>query len=181
MNGNAFKSPPRRPRPLSTEECELWTIVTRQVRPLAGKTVAASKPATPTAAADTTPPPRRAGLATSKESSRSETLAPFERRLKQRLARGVRQLDGSIDLHGLTLNQAYTALLSFLTQARQRGARVVLVITGKGSSPDAVGVLRQQVPQWLRSVRLRQHVLAFAPAHAGHGGEGALYVRLRRR
>jgi DNA-nicking Smr family endonuclease len=75
-------------------------------------------------------------------------------------------------------------LLAFLHSAQARGGRVVLVITGKGAPTDDYtserGVLRRQVPRWLRLPEFRSHVVGFEEAHLGHGGEGALYVRLRR-
>jgi DNA-nicking Smr family endonuclease len=110
--------------------------------------------------------------------------ARLDRRLRQRLARGIIAIDARIDLHGLTQAEAFAQLTAFLRRARRDGARTVLVITGKGGAGDrdasARGVLRRQVPLWLSSSGLREAVIAFAPAAAEHGGTGALYVRLRR-
>jgi DNA-nicking Smr family endonuclease len=89
-----------------------------------------------------------------------------------------------VDLHGLTLAEAHDLLARFLRAASAQGARVVLVITGKGgpAGPERErGVLRRQVPLWLKAPVLRDLVIGFAAAHGSHGGEGALYVRLRRR
>src|SRR5262249_45537948 len=110
-------------------------------------------------------------------------LEPFDRRLKQRLARGTEPLDGRIDLHGKTQSEAHAALLSFLRKAHSHGARFVLVITGKGGRDDwsERGVLKRQVPQWLRLPEFRGYVVGFEDAHSGHGGAGALYLRIRRR
>ena len=108
----------------------------------------------------------------------------LDRRLKQRLGRGLIAIDARIDLHGLTQAEAFGQLSAFLRRARRDGARTVLVITGKGGMGDGDGpprgVLRRQVPLWLSATGLREGVIAFAPAHAEHGGSGALYVRLRR-
>jgi DNA-nicking Smr family endonuclease len=104
------------------------------------------------------------------------------RREKQHLARGRAAIDKRIDLHGLTQAEAHVALCHFLRRAQHDGARFVLVITGKGGragEPER-GVLRRQVPHWLGLPELRDIVLAFEEAHVVHGGEGALYVRLRR-
>ncbi|MEM1047052.1 MAG: Smr/MutS family protein [Pseudomonadota bacterium] len=97
-------------------------------------------------------------------------------------------IDGRIDLHGMTQRSAHGRLLSFLDQARSHGSRVVLVITGKGvRTPDApgshreTGVLRRAVPLWLEEPAFRALVAGYSPAHRSHGGDGALYVRLRRR
>jgi DNA-nicking Smr family endonuclease len=109
----------------------------------------------------------------------------LDRRQKQRLARGTEAIDGRIDLHGRTQSEAQTALLGFLRRAQAEGARYVLIITGKGKPneagfSDGRGVLKRQVPQWLRLPEFRLLVLAVEDAHAAHGGGGALYVRLRR-
>jgi DNA-nicking Smr family endonuclease len=84
----------------------------------------------------------------------------------------------------MTQAQAHTALVRFVRGARADGAKFVLVVTGKGSrSADVAGergVLRRQVPLWLQLPELRDAVVGFEEAHVAHGGEGALYVRLRK-
>jgi DNA-nicking Smr family endonuclease len=114
-------------------------------------------------------------------------LVPLERRLRQRLQRGQIDLHGAVDLHGMRQAQAHRTLQSFLRQAQANGARVVLVITGKGSSAraaaatiEAEGVLRRSVPLWLQAAELRSVVIGFEQAGIAHGGAGALYVRIRR-
>jgi DNA-nicking Smr family endonuclease len=108
---------------------------------------------------------------------------PLTRRERSQLSRGRKDIDARIDLHGLTQTRAHRALLRFLQNASGEGLTFVLVITGKGRStgPDAErGVLRRQVPQWLALPEFRSLIVGFDEAHVGHGGEGALYVRLRR-
>ena len=112
-----------------------------------------------------------------KPPSPASTLA---RRERQQLARGKAELGGRIDLHGMTQAEAHDALLRFLRRAQAEGAKFVLVITGKGGPGGDRGVLRRQVPLWLALPELRACVLGFDVAHVGHGGEGALYVRLRK-
>jgi len=107
-------------------------------------------------------------------------LAPLGRRLRKRVARGSQSIDGRLDLHGLTQAEAHDALARFLRAAQARGAGIVLVITGKGDAHGERGVLKRQVPMWLRLPELRGMIVGFEPAGIGHGGEGALYVRLRR-
>jgi DNA-nicking Smr family endonuclease len=82
----------------------------------------------------------------------------------------------------MTQTQAHAALLRFVQRAQAQGARFVLVITGTGTrgSPNERGVLRRQVPLWFELPEFRRYVLGFESAHVGHGGEGALYVRIRR-
>jgi DNA-nicking Smr family endonuclease len=108
------------------------------------------------------------------------TLSPLGRRLRQRVARGREAIEGRIDLHGLTQAQAHSALLHFLRDAGAREARLVLVITGKGARDGQRGVLKRQVPQWLATPEFRAFVVGFEDAHVAHGGEGALYVKIRR-
>lgn len=121
--------------------------------------------------------------------TKSPPLAPFDRRLKQRVARGRDAIDARIDLHGMTQRQAHSALLRFLRQAQAEDAKVALVVTGKGGGDGGVtgvselggrGVLRRQVPLWLALPEFRHFVVGFDEAHGSHGGQGAIYVRLRR-
>ena len=111
-------------------------------------------------------------------------LAAIARREKQKLARGRVEIDARIDLHGMTQSQAHAALARFLRRAQGNGAKFTLVITGKGvravDGTSERGVLRRQVPLWLQLPELRDVVVGFEEAHVAHGGEGALYVRLRR-
>ncbi|MBN9064132.1 MAG: Smr/MutS family protein, partial [Rhizobiales bacterium] len=99
---------------------------------------------------------------------------------------GRRDIDGVLDLHGMTQSAAHDALNRFLHRKQREGASLVVVITGKGAGGSAFdpdrerGVLRRMAPHWLRMPDLRPLVLGFEAAAAHHGGDGALYVRLRR-
>jgi len=113
-------------------------------------------------------------------------LAQFDRRLRQRVARGHTKIDLRLDLHGMTQQQAHAALLRFLHRAQAEDAKLALVVTGKGlgavsSSASERGVLRRQVPLWLSLPEFRRFIVSFEQAQSAHGGEGALYLRLRRR
>jgi DNA-nicking Smr family endonuclease len=182
-----------RRRQLSEEEQALWRGFARSIKPLRRLRDPAPERTADAAAAD----PRksaadgaRGGLPRVKESAETLrpttlALAPMDRRLKQRVARGRETIDNRIDLHGYTQAQAHTALLAFLQRAQRNGARLALVVTGKGVARGAQhgaerGVLKRQVPIWLALPEFRPFVLGFEVAHVGHGGEGALYVRLRR-
>lgn len=174
-------------RRLSGEEHALWETVTRSVKPLKRRRravkleepVPAAKAAHAKPAPAAPPPP-----AVAAPRPATPPLAPLERRLKQKVARGVAAIDARIDLHGMTQERAHRALIRFLRKAQAEEARLVLVITGKGraAAPDASerGVLRRAVPQWLALPEFRALVIGFETAHSGHGGEGALYVRVRR-
>jgi DNA-nicking Smr family endonuclease len=184
-----------RRRSLSDEERALWTGIARSITPLhpsrrsvevpeptqAGKVAAK----TLTKAETSAPPRSRAALPNETRSEKkTPPLAPLGRRLKQRVARGHEPIDARLDLHGFTQTRAHAALLRFLRRAQTDGVRMVLVVTGKGTSkggePHERGVLKRQVPLWLSLPEFRSLVVGFEDAHIGHGGAGALYVRLRR-
>jgi DNA-nicking Smr family endonuclease len=170
-------------RGLSAEERKLWGQVTRSVAPLRRRPllVDAAQPATPGRPKFLSAPTRSTPAA----ARAAPSLEPFDRRLKQRLARGSESIDGRIDLHGKTQSEAHAALLAFLRNAQRNGITFALVITGKGGSArdggSERGVLRRQVPGWLRLPEFRGYVVGFEDAHTRHGGAGALYVRIRRK
>ena len=181
-----------RRRVLSYEERVLWTTVTKAIEPLRAPAQDApdadGEPATKNAEpARPAAEPRKASPPLAPQKPLPPPLAPpltpLGRRLKQRVARGKQAIDARLDLHGLTQTQAHAALLRFLRNAHARDARLVLVITGKGQRSEGErerGVLRRHVPQWLGLPEFRSFVVGFEDAHVAHGGEGALYVRLRR-
>ena len=105
-------------------------------------------------------------------------ITGIDRSSARRLQRGQMQIEDRLDLHGLTREQARKQLISFISRAVQRNIRNVLIITGKGR--DGHGILRQQVPIWLKDEPLRQYVNAISYAQPQDGGTGALYIRLKR-
>jgi DNA-nicking Smr family endonuclease len=114
----------------------------------------------------------------------------LDKRSAQRLKRGRMAIEGRLDLHGMTLDQAHGALDQFIDRAHRASKRCLLVITGKGRRPDEYqddrdrgprGVLRDAVPRWLAAGSYRDQVLSVEPARPQHGGDGALYVLLRRK
>jgi DNA-nicking Smr family endonuclease len=180
----------RRKRILTDEERALWEDIVREAKPLRNKhraakpetgspdaqaRVAAKAPASPLSRAPASPPKTAKPL--------MPPLAPLGRRERLQLSRGRREIEARLDLHGMTQARAHRALSAFLQRAHLDGLTFVLIITGKGRVGDAEaerGVLRRQVPQWLRQPEFRNLVVGFEEAHIGHGGEGALYVRVRR-
>jgi DNA-nicking Smr family endonuclease len=179
--------PPSRLRRLSDEEIALWVEVARSVSrrrgaslPTPSKPLPAKSPAPPIAAGSP--------LSEAKPAKpRTLPLAPIERRLKRELQRGRGAIDGALDLHGMNQAEAHQALRGFLRHSQARGAKLVIVVTGKGGPlgdlaefGDQRGVLRRLAPHWLREPDLRSIVLGFEEAGRAHGGSGALYVRLRR-
>ena len=124
-------------------------------------------------------------------------VTPLARREARRLVRDPESIDARLDLHGMRQREAYPALKGFLRASQARGHRLVLVITGKGGARETAretyeawettpfyesqrGILRRLVPEWLAKPEFRDVVAGVSPAHQRHGGEGALYVRLRK-
>lgn len=177
---------PRRPR-VSAQDEALWHAVTQSVTPLkrsrrtkkneaAAATSSPAEPAKSPAIRPRAPTPAKPRPS----SPKSPALAVLDRRARQRLARGTQAIDARLDLHGRTVEQAHAVLVRFLHRAQADGAKTVLVITGKGGGDGGRGVLRQQVPQWLALPDFRPLVVGFGEAAIAHGGQGALYVRVRR-
>jgi DNA-nicking Smr family endonuclease len=181
----------RRRRILSEEEHQLWESVARQAKPLRKKPRVIKASEAP--AAHSPPPPTQSPQAASSakpvkpakpnHAPSMPPLAPLGRRERSQLSRGKTEIDARLDLHGMTQIRAHRALLHFLQRASGDGLRFVLVITGKGrtTGPESErGILRRQVPEWLSLPEFRTLVVGFEEAHIGHGGGGALYVRIRR-
>lgn len=190
----------RRGRRVSAEEKALWDRIAEQAEPMHPKTTF-MKEAEPKPAPKRPPPrPIRPFDLGSKVDhqrdhdllpslSQSMKIAPLQMDAKAhgRLKRGKLKPEARIDLHGMTQNAAHPALLGFVLSEHAAGSRLILVITGKGRAKDYEapmpvrhGILRHQVPQWLRLPPLRDLVLQVTPANIRHGGEGAYYVYLRR-
>ncbi|CAA0110173.1 Uncharacterised protein [Starkeya nomas] len=185
---------PRRRRPLQPEEKALWEHVTRSIqpmRPLARmapvETPPEDAPAAETANRKAVKPARAPSLLPPPlpKPPGPPPLAPLEPKQRRRLSRGA-EVDARLDLHGMTQAAAHGRLIAFLRGAQGSGHSLVLVITGKGDGAPFLageggrGVLRRLVPQWLAAPELRAVVVGFETAARGHGGEGALYVRVRR-
>ena len=186
----------RRRRGLTEDEQRLWSHAVRDATPLR-ETVRSplAKPAKPEPAE---PPSTKAAIGEAATTRRpapgddpspqrarhSHALDPrrpidMDRRSWQRLKRGVMTVDARLDLHGLTQAEAHARLDRFLATQQARGARCLLVITGQGHRHG--GVLRKMTPRWLDTDPNRSRILAYAPAQLRHGGDGALYVLLRRK
>jgi DNA-nicking Smr family endonuclease len=154
----------------------------RATKPQLAAPDSASPVAAKAAAAPKVHPPAKVPRAPRPEVA-APPLAPLGRRERSQLSRGRKEIDARLDLHGMTQTRAHRALSGFLQRAHSDGLTFVLIITGKGRTigPESErGVLRRQVPQWLSLPEFRSLVVGFEEAHIGHGGEGALYVRIRR-
>lgn len=97
----------------------------------------------------------------------------------KKISKGKIAIDGRLDLHGLTQNQAYMRLYDYIEHAYYANNRIILVITGKGNLGR--GVLRENVPKWLAEGIFRRFIASYGESHAAHGGGGALYIRIRKR
>jgi DNA-nicking Smr family endonuclease len=181
-----MKDRQRAPRGLAPDDRNLWEEIKRTIKPLRGR-----KTEIPAADDDEPRPARRTPAKappTPFEQKRAikppPPLAQLDRRTRSRVARGRVEIDARLDLHGLTLERARTRLAAFLSSAQSRSDGLVLVITGKGSTGgrgQGTGALRREVPHWLSLPEFRSIVIGFEEAAQGHGGAGALYVRIRRR
>ncbi len=109
-----------------------------------------------------------------------DTTFAFDRRTYERLKEGRIAIEGQVDLHGCTQEEAFAAVNKFLDEAWFEGRRCLLVITGKGTARDGGGVLRSDVPHWITEGAHRERLIGIGPADSRHGGDGALYVLLRR-
>lgn len=173
-------------RELSPDDLKAWRYVTRSVAPLR------EMPRHPsTEEPDDQPRPHRQAApipadARPQAARRAPAAlklgatADIDRRTAQRFTRGEMAVDGRIDLHGLTLDEAHGALTAFIRGAAGRGARCVVVVTGKGKG-ESIGRIRAEAPHWLNQAALRPLILAVSQARAPHGGTGALYVLLKRK
>ena len=174
-------------RPLGPDEAALWARVLATVRPLPGKKPPVAPPRQsspePKAAAPATPDFRLRERAATAETPRPGTT--LDSSWDRRLSRGLAAPDFTVDLHGHTLATAYARLDAALAQAIVAQARVVLLITGKPPRPDserphARGAIRDAVGDWLAASRHAAAIAAVRNAHPRHGGQGALYIVLRR-
>ena len=169
-HGHGTKRPPRR---LTQGEIELWTVVTADVRPMRVRPVAPAPVEPPSA-----PPPAK--FIPSPPPPPPARIGDLDHRTRAKIKRGRLEVEVKLDLHGMRQDEAQRALNGFLRRAQARGAKVAIVVTGKGLSREEGGVLRRVVPMWLQAPALRDVVVSFGEAARHHGGEGALYVRIRR-
>ncbi len=192
----------RPPRGLSAEEAAAWARVAATVRPLNPPRALLGEGDQPKAGGgapteDTAPlpknrppvplHPRPAAGGPPPRDKLGEDRTGLDSTWDRRLSRGALRPDLTLDLHGHTLASAHTRLDDGLTQAKALGARVVLLITGKPRPAEAAdraerrGAIRAKVLDWLAAGPHGPDIAAIRPAHRRHGGEGALYLVLRRR
>ncbi len=171
---------------LSIEDYLVWTHVVQAVIPIGEKNkLKAPWERGQVASVTSALPARNNALKALKE--KHNWLCPcqehhIDRRTAGRSRRGRLSIESSLDLHGFGQTRAHVALRCFVERAWRLGLRSVLVITGKGTRANGgIGVLRAAVPLWLNEPDLRPKVLSFSYAQPRDGGEGALYLLIRRR
>lgn len=181
-------------RPLAPEDAKLWSLVTATVRPTGSRKAevvdaispddrtqaiaAAPKTAPPTvvrsgAPSPSAPKPRAVSVPT-----RTKAPEDIEPRRRRRISRSREPIGARLDLHGMDQDRAQLTVCEFVRRAYQDGMRAVLIITGKGTLGD--GILRRRAPDWLSDPGIRPMIAGFSLADRHHGGEGALYVALKR-
>ncbi|MBN2752692.1 MAG: Smr/MutS family protein [Rhodospirillaceae bacterium] len=188
------KPPRRKSRSLITpEDVRLWAQMTRHVTPLPH----AVPIVVPDAEQDQEPPetpdlPNYPGprlmprIITPVPTGRRQSAlthgstAGVDKRTAERFKKGDMEIESRLDLHGMTRDAAHDVLHRFICSSVAARRRLVLVITGKGRQSDGEGILRAEVPRWLNEPGLRSLILSFTYAQPRHGGEGALYVFLKR-
>lgn len=187
---------------LTDDELALWQAVARSVTPLKRKrpqkkiadaeavteakalpkASPAKRPKAPRAAVPAAPSPARpmAPPTPLTPNPAPGAMPGIDKRQGERFRRGRMAIEGKIDLHGRTQAEAHDALQHFIERAFKAGKRQILVITGKGMTQSKSGVLKTNVPRWLNEPLMRRLILAISQARPEHGGEGALYVLLKR-
>ncbi len=177
--------PSRRPTP---DEVRIWRAVVKDAKPLPGHALpveAETETMVPSPPPPPGPPPARPSVVPAPPRLQGQTdlhhghTPGLDRRSAERMKRGEMVIEATLDLHGHSQDLAHAELAAFIDRAWAAQRRCVLVVTGKGNRGG--GVLKAQVPRWLNQPPLRQHILGFSFARPHHGGDGALYVLVRRR
>lgn len=166
-------------RRLGPEEARLWRHVASTVKARPGRQLPPEPPAPAAAPAKGAPRPAPAapGKPAAPPRRPSAALHAIEPNRRRRIALGREPIGASLDLHGLSQDQARAALERFVGRCYGEGHRAVLVITGQGRLGG--GVLRRRLVEWLEAPPLRALVAGVSPAQRRHGGEGAFYVALK--
>jgi DNA-nicking Smr family endonuclease len=185
---------PPPPPPREASEAELWASATSGVRPVDRGPGTVAPPA-PRSAPEAFWDPDleavdalRALVSGDAPFDLSDTdefiegrVAGLDHHLVRKLRRGDFAVQGHVDLHGMTRDEAKQSVEAFLRSSRNAGKRCVLVVHGRGlHSKDQLPVLKDALKTWLSTARFARHVLAFATARPADGGAGAIYVLLRR-
>lgn len=178
-------------RRLTGDEKALWHSATDDVRPLRSQAARAPEEAprhgrhrevNPPSQVhrDFVPPPINGHAARPLPALTAGETIGLDRRRMERLKRGRLEIDGVVDLHGLTQEAAHRRIERYVHESVTAGRRCILVITGKGAVSQGGGILRRRLVEWLNAPSCRPYVVAFVQAQPNHGGSGAFYVLLKR-
>ena len=177
----------RNHRDLTPEEMALWARVASTVTPLGSKVRKAPLPPVKGPVRQADAPAKAAGSVPVSAPQQPHVAHGLDASWDRKLSRGTVPPDYTLDLHGCTLDAAHGRLIHGLTQARAMGARVVLLVTGRPRPTDAAdrasrrGAIRAKAIDWLAASEHAHDIAAIRGAHPRHGGQGALYVVLRKR
>lgn len=189
------RKPPPGPEPGPEDDRRLWKLVASTVTPRVAekpekmRSKARIRPVKTSTALPLDPPTHLASIAPLRVSP--EELKPatpkvpkgpaegIEPNRKRRIVKAHDPIGARLDMHGLDQDQARATLEAFIRRAYDDGHRAVLVITGKGKIGH--GVLKQRTPEWLAGSGMREMIAGISTADQRHGGEGALYVALKRK
>lgn len=196
----------RKKKQLTEDDHEIWEVVKASLTPMRPekRKIVVEKPPVAPMMAKPKPvagkPLTRIGRSMAEPKIRFD-LAPdpmlgvaqnqrvMDQRTHAKMRKGKLRPEAKLDLHGMFAAHAHNELLSFVRRCHAEGKRLVLVITGKGSTtsdeagimPSRQGILRHSLPHWLSSAEMRVLILQITPAHIRHGGGGAYYVYLKRK
>ena len=170
------------------KDVDLFAAAMAGVKPLEGSKRGARRRKPAVAGPPPAPPAKRAAdtpKAVQPAPAGPSGIEVFDRDVDRALARGRRQPEATLDLHGMTLAAAERAVAGFLAESTEQGRRVVLVVTGKGLRVESGklfgGRIRAEFPAWLERPENRSRVAGVRQAHPRHGGSGAFYLLLKRR
>lgn len=169
----------------NNDEIKLWDAVAKTVRPMHDSLetplpVSVPQPKDKSRVREKSQSIAQRDDGSTKHHKPSPQPSQLDRRTAEKLRKGKMPVEAILDLHGMTQDQAHSALKGFVSRAFEQQKRCVLVITGKGLRSDGDGVLKTRLPLWLSLEPLCNMVLQSTPAHKKHGGGGAFYLYLKR-
>lgn len=172
-------------RDVTPDEKDLWEEITRADKPIKKRSRVAVKPKLSGKKVESAYTPQVSIPYRALSELVKGEYVGIDRNTQDRFRKGEMDVDGRLDLHGFTYDEARLRVADFVAMHYGRGSRFLLIITGKGTfrkeEGERTGILRSALPGWLSEADIRPYILAFDGAKARHGGSGAFYVLLRRK
>ncbi|MGD8325568.1 MAG: Smr/MutS family protein [Sphingomonadales bacterium] len=165
---------------LDDKDLKLWRYAMRDVTPLKGEKTAPTLPNAKRPIVLRDLHHEDAPALRISQQPQTDEQKTLDQHWEKQIRRGRLDIDRTLDLHGFTLERAHGILHRFVERAVREQVRVLLIITGKGKGGQGRGIIRRSVPDWLKSGPFASNIFAIRNAHPTHGGDGALYVILRR-